>query len=142
MRLLEEGIPGVPKVISPRTHRILDYLTIGAFMTVGGLFVGRSRSRTRRAGIAALANGALVLGATLLTDYNGDGSKPISFETHGILDMVQAGFAAAAPHIFGFSEEAKSWFFRGQAMNEGMVIAMTDWEAGRRPMERIRDIAA
>jgi hypothetical protein len=94
----------------------------------------------RRAGIAALLNGAFVLAYTLYTDYDGDGVRPISFETHGKLDVAQAGFAAAAPTLFAFSDEKKSWFFRGQAMNEFMVLAMTDFPAAQQG--KIREIAA
>jgi hypothetical protein len=137
-RFINSGIPGVPRSISPKTHRVLDFLTTGAFM-VAGAFMWASN---RRAAAAAFLNGAFVLGATLYTDYDGDGRKPISFETHGQLDVAQAGLAAAAPHLFGFADEKKSWFFRGQTMNEGMVIAMTDFRAAERPSSRIRDMAA
>jgi hypothetical protein len=50
--------------------------------------------------------------------------------------------AAAAPHLFGFADEKKSWLFRGQAMNEGMVVAMTDFPAAQRTGSQIRDVAA
>jgi hypothetical protein len=137
MRLLDEGIPGVPKVISPQQHMILDFLTIGAFGLAGALMWGSNR----RAGLAAFLNGAFVLGFTLLTDYNGDGSRPLSFKTHGKLDEVQAGLAAAAPTVLAFSEEKKSWFFRGQAANEVLVLAMTDFPAAER-RRRVLDRAA
>ena len=141
MNLLERGIPGVPQIINPQQHKILDYLTIGAFALAGSLMIRRRRGG-RRAGVAAFINAGMVLGATLLTDYDGDGRRPLSFVTHGMLDMAQAAMAATAPHLFGFADESKSWFFRGQAMNEAMVITLTDWAAGARPEQRIRDLAA
>jgi hypothetical protein len=128
MNLLNDGIPGIPKVISPQQHRILDILTTGAFALAAALMWRSSR----RAAIAALANGALVAGSSMYTDYKGDGSKPISFETHGKLDEVQASLAASAPTLFGFADEKKSWFFRGQAMNEVAVLALTDFPAAKR----------
>jgi peptidoglycan/LPS O-acetylase OafA/YrhL len=128
MNLLNDGIPGIPKIISPQQHRILDILTTGAFALAGAL-MWRSN---RRAAIAALANGAFVAGFSMYTDYEGDGSKPISFATHGRLDEVQAGFAASAPTLFGFADEKKSWFFRGQAMNEVTVVALTNFPAAER----------
>jgi hypothetical protein len=142
MTMLERGIPGVPQIINPQQHKVLDYLTIGAFALVGGLLIGHRRRTSRRAGIAAFINAGMVLGATLLTDYDGDGRRPLSFETHGKLDIAQAAMAATAPHLFGFADEGKAWFVRGQALNEAMVIAMTDWAAGARPEQRIRDLAA
>lgn len=142
MSFLERGIPGVPQIISPQQHKVLDYLTIGAFALAGGLLIRHRRRPSRRAGIAAFINAGMVLGATLLTDYDGDGRRPLSFETHGKLDMAQAAMAAAAPHLFRFAKQKKSWFFRGQAMNEALVIAITDWAAGAGPQQRIRDLAA
>jgi hypothetical protein len=133
---------GIPKIISPQQHKILDWIVTGTFMTVGGLFMAFGGRKAKRAGIAALANGGMVLGATLMTDYKGDGSKPLSFYTHRNLDIGQLSLAATAPQLFGFSEQAKSWFFRAQALSEVMVIAMTDWDAAARPAERIRDLAA
>jgi hypothetical protein len=133
---------GIPKLISPRQHKVLDWIVTGTFMTVGGLFMAFGGRKGKRAGVAAMINGGMVLGATLLTDYRGDGSKPLSFYTHRKMDIGQASLAATAPQLFGFSDEAKSWFFRAQALSEVMVIAMTNWDAAARPQERIRDLAA
>lgn len=138
MRLVDRGIPGVPRIIGPRTHKLLDYLTTGTFLFVGALFW----KNHKRASIGAILNGAFVLGATLLTDYDGDGRRPLSFETHGDLDGVQAGIAAAVPRVMGFANEGKAWFFRAQAMNELVVIAMTDFESTSRRHRAIRDLAA
>jgi hypothetical protein len=115
----------VPKVISPKTHKLLDYLTIGAFGVIAGLCWGSKR----RASIAAIANGAFVLSYTLLTDYDGDGKRPVSFRTHGDLDVIQAGMAAIAPELLGFSDTGVAHVFRGQALNESAVLAMTDFDA-------------
>jgi hypothetical protein len=133
---------GIPKLISPRQHKVLDWIVTGTFMTVGGLFMAFGGRKGKRAGVAAMINGGMVLGATLLTDYRGDGSKPLSFYTHRKMDIGQASLAATAPQLFGFSDEVKSWFFRAQALSEVMVIAMTNWDAAARPQERIRDLAA
>jgi hypothetical protein len=133
---------GVPKLISPQQHKVLDWIVTGYFMTLGGLSMALGGCKGKRAGIPALINGGMVLGATLLTDYKGDGSKPLSFYTHRKLDIGQLSLAASAPQLFGYSDQAKSWFFRAQALSEVMVIAMTDWDAAARPSERIRDLAA
>jgi hypothetical protein len=137
-RFVNEGLPGVPRPISPKTHKILDVLTTSAFLLAGAFMW----SSNRRASAAAFLNAGLVLGMTLFTDYDGDGRRPLSFEAHGQLDVAQASLAAAAPHLFGFADEKKSWLFRGQAMNEGMVVAMTDFPAAQRTGSQIRDVAA
>ena len=132
---LLDGIPGVPKFIKPEQHAVLDALTTAAFLVAAGLLWGKNR----RGGIAALVNGLFVAGMSALTDYNGTGKKPIGFRTHGKLDEVQAAMAASAPKVLGF--ERGSAFFRGQAANELLVIAMTDWDAGESTTRRLRRIA-
>jgi len=122
----------IPRPISPKTHRILDFLTSGAFGVVAGLCWGKRQN----AAIAAIANGAFVLSYTLLTDYEGNGKRPVSFETHGDLDVIQAGMAAIAPELLGFKNTGIAHFFRGQAVNEAVVIALTDFEANERKLGR------
>ena len=132
---LLDGIPGIPKMIKPKQHAVLDALTAGTFLVVAGVLWNKNR----RGGIAALVNGIFVAGMSALTDYTGNGKKPISFRTHGKLDEVQAAMAAAAPTVLRF--DRGSAFFRGQAANEMMVIAMTDWDAGESLTRRLRRVA-
>ena len=61
----------LPKVISPRKHALLDALTIGTFLALGGIWWRRKR----RPAVAALVNGLFVLGYTSLTDFDGDGNE-------------------------------------------------------------------
>lgn len=132
---LLDGIPGIPKIIPPKQHAALDALTAGAFLVAAGVLWNKNR----RGGIAALINGVFVAGISVFTDYTGTGEKPISFRTHGKLDEVQAVMAAAAPTVLRFKRG--SAFFRGQAANEMMVIAMTDWDAGESATRRLRRVA-
>ena len=115
----------LPKVISPRKHALLDALTIGTFLALGGIWWRRKR----RPAVAALVNGLFVLGYTSLTDFDGDGKKQVNFKTHGDLDALQASLAAVTPKMFGFAGRKEALFFRGQALNESLVISMTDFEA-------------
>ncbi len=126
MQFLLEKLP--PKIISPKTHHVLDYLTMGAFFAMGAVWW----KRRRRAAIAALANGAFVAVYTPLTDYEGEGKKPISLQTHADLDRIQAGMAALAPAMLRFSNDSSAHFFRGQALNETVVIGMTDFRPRRK----------
>ncbi len=112
------------KLIDPDTRAALDYLTISYFLVTGAMLWNRNR----RAGIAAAINGFFVLGYSMFTDYSGSGQRRISFRTHGKLDVVQAAMAAAMPMVLGFADQGASTFFRGQAMNEATVLALTDWE--------------
>lgn len=126
----------VPKSIDPDTHAVLDYLTVSAFLVAAGI----SWESNKRAGIAALINGFMVLGVSMFTDYSGSAAKLIPFETHGKLDVVQMGMAAAMPTLMGFGDSKAAAFFRGQALNEALVISMTDWS--RRNQRSSRNRAA
>jgi hypothetical protein len=126
---LERATSNVPRSIDRNTHAVLDYLTVGAFMTLGGLFWGRNK----RATTVALVNGLMVLGVLMFTDYRGSLRRKISFREHGELDIVQAMTAAGLPLLLGMGASALPFFM--QAANEVLVVSATDWgprEAGSR----------
>jgi len=127
----------LPKPIDPNTHAVLDYLTASAFFVAGGA----AWSGNRRAGIAAVINGFMVLGISLFTDYSGSAKKLIPFETHGKLDVVQMAMAATMPTLMGFGDSKAAAFFRAQALNEGMVISLTDWSRRNERSSRRRRAA-
>ncbi len=115
----------LPRVIDPHSHEVLDYLVTGYFLVLSGMFWGNHK----RASATALINGMAVLGATLMTDYDGDGRKPISFPMHGKIDIAQMGMASMLPVLLGFGGNWRSSLFQLQAASEAAVIASTDWEA-------------
>lgn len=122
-RLLDSG-RRLPKFVDPRTHAALDFLTVSAFFVMASAFW----SRNKGAAATALVNGGMVLGVSLLTDYNGDGRRPIDLRTHGKLDVVQMLTAATMPSALGFGDQSAALPFRLQALNEAMVVGITDWD--------------
>jgi hypothetical protein len=114
----------LPKAIDPATHSVLDYLTVSYFMLLAGMFWGRNN----RAAAAALVNGGMVLGLSMLTDYPG-GLKKISFRNHGKGDIMQALTAAGLPSVLGFGNTSAALPFRIQALNEALVISATDFDS-------------
>ncbi len=131
----------LPKVISPKTHAIIDYATAGSFFLMAGL-LWKSH---KRAAIGSLVCGAMEANTAMITDYPGGVAKLISFETHGKIDAGFAGFVGLLPQVLGFGDEKESWFFRGQAMGLAAVTGMTDFEyyeqSGRRARRRERRAA-
>ena len=121
----------IPRVIDPMTHKALDFLTTATFFMIAGAFWGKHK----RAAATALINGGAVLAATMLTDYDGDGKRPISFPDHGKIDIAQAGMASGLPVAMGFANSAAAMMFEAQAMVETLVISSTDWEATGRKEE-------
>ncbi len=115
----------LPRVIDPRSHEALDYMVTAYFLLLAGMFWGNHK----RASASALINGMAVLGATLMTDYDGDGRRPISFPMHGKIDVAQMGMASGLPVLLGFANDWRSSLFQFQALSEAAVISTTDWEA-------------
>ena len=127
-RQLTRATDNVPKFIDPQTHKMLDWMVAGTYFAAAAIFARRHSG----AAIAAAINGGAVLGATLMTDYDGDGRRPISFPMHGVIDAGQMAFAAAAPAMFGFQDRKEAILFQAQAASEAGVIAATDWQAAAR----------
>jgi len=127
------SIPGIPPVIGPAQHAVLDYGVAGTYFTMAAKY----RDRNRGAAWLAFLNGAMVLGMSLMTDYPGGVWRKISFRTHGMLDVVQAAFAASGPALFGFSRRPQARFFYSQAVSELGVIAATDWSADTGSTQRV-----
>jgi hypothetical protein len=117
----------VPKYIDPRTHAVLDYLTAAGFIALGISMLGQHS----RAAALAFANGAAVLGLSLMTDYPGGVFRRISFRTHGTVDALQAAMTATGPMLLGFAGDAEAQPFHAQAVIEAGVIGATDWDALR-----------
>ena len=128
MAILDTSIKALsnrlPKVISPKTHAIIDYATIGSFALMTGLLW----KNHKRAAIGSLVCGAVQAGTVMMTDFPGGVVKLISFETHGKIDAGFAGFVATLPSLLGFGDEKQAWFFRAQGMNVAAVGGMTDFE--------------
>ena len=122
---IQQMTSGVPKVIDPKTHAVLDYLVAGTFFTAGWML----RRRNPRAAGLAFANAVAVMGATLFCDYPGGVWPLFSFKTHALLDVMQAAMAGAGPAVLGFASEPEAQFFHGQAASEVGVVAMTDFAA-------------
>ena len=115
----------VSNTISPAQHAVLDYGVAATFFALGM----RYRNRNRAASTLAFANGGMVLGMSLLTDYPGGVWPTISFKTHGTMDLVQAALAGFGPLPFGFADEPEAKTFYAQAASELGVVANTDWNA-------------
>jgi hypothetical protein len=119
---INEMIP-VPKTISPAKHAMIDYGVAATFLSLGFRFKGRNNA----AAALAFITGGMVLGVSMATDYPGGVWKKISFQTHGVLDMVQAAFTGFGPLLFGFAGTGDAKPFYAQASSEVGVIATTDW---------------
>lgn len=121
MRLL------LPKVISPRTHAVIDYIHAGTNFVAGALF----RRRSPHASNAAFALGAGILVNALMTDYPLGVFRRYSFRVHGALDYGIATTTASMPKLLAINDQPEAQFFRRQATAEGLIAAMTDYNGSR-----------
>jgi hypothetical protein len=116
---------GLPTPISPAAHAVLDYAVAATFFGVGAWLMRRHRA----AASLAFANGAMVAGMSMLTDYPGGLVRVLPFRGHRAGDVLQAAFAGLGPALFGFAGDEEAKFFYAQAASEAGVIAATDWDA-------------
>ena len=140
MPIMQKGIAAfsdhLPKVITPKTHAIADYATLGGFVLMAALFW----KKNRRAAVAATACAAAEAANTLLTDFPGGVAKVMDFRTHGRVDLALAAATSALPGFLGFSGKPGGKFFTMMGINITAVGAMTDFDAQpqyRRPVRRI-----
>lgn len=117
--LAKLAIKPIPRMLSPRTHSIADYLIIGSFMAGAGLFWQRSK----RAALASLICGAAELAVSLLTDYPGGVKKVISFQAHRDIDLGLAAMTATMPEFLAFKDEPEKKFFLTQGV---MITGITE----------------
>jgi hypothetical protein len=115
----------VPKVITPTMHAVADYTTVATLAALGA----QLRDRDPRASAFAFANAGIVLLSSLMTSYPGGIARGMSFKTHGMLDVMQAGLLALGPSLLGFSGTPDAKLFYAQAALEATVVSATDWDA-------------
>lgn len=127
MPVLQKGVAALanrmPKVISPKAHAIIDYVTIGTFGLLAYLFW----KENKRAAIAATTCGLAELTTALLTDFPGGVAPLISFPTHGRIDMGLAATCVSLPNLMRFDNEPEAKWFRLLGLNITGVTGMTDF---------------
>ncbi len=117
----------LPKVVSARTHGVIDY-SHAAFFLGSAFFL---RKKNGRAAIASLSTGLLVLVQSLLTDYP-LGAKPvIPFAEHGRMDAGFASLSWAVPRVFGFRDTPAARIFQINSVVEAAVVGLTDFDSAR-----------
>ncbi|HZQ24323.1 MAG TPA: hypothetical protein VFA89_16155 [Terriglobales bacterium] len=117
----------LPNIISPKTHAIIDFVTIGSFFLMAATFWRRSK----RAAISALICGGAELAVSLLTDYPGGVAPTIDFATHGKIDSGLAAMTATMPEFLAFPDEGERFFFLMQGSVITAVTGLTDFDEGQ-----------
>ena len=113
----------MPKVISAKTHSVVDYIHAGTNFLVGALFLRRER----KAAIGAFALGGGILANALMTDYPLGVFRVYSFRTHGILDYGVAAASAAMPTLIGMEDGVARRYFHLQGSGESVIAGLTNY---------------
>ncbi len=115
---------GFPRVISSKTHAVIDYIH-AATNILTGIAV---RKRDSRAAKAAYVLGASVLANALMTDYELGVFRLWSFRVHGILDYGVAAASAIMPVLLDIDDSVAKNFFYGQGAVETMTAGMSNYD--------------
>jgi hypothetical protein len=113
-----------PRLISSRTHAVIDYIHAGTNFLVAAIF----RKSNRTASNAAFLLGASVLGNALMTDYELGVFRLWSFKTHGILDYGVAATSAAIPALLDIKDTPEADFFYVQGAGETLIAGVSDYD--------------
>ena len=125
----------LPRMISPKTQAILDYLRVGSFLGTATWFWRHNK----RAAIAALLCGSAKLAVTLLTDNPGGVRKIITPHARREIDLGLAAMVATMPEFFAFKDEPQKKFFlaQGALITIGSELTQYPERSGKRK-ERAR----
>jgi hypothetical protein len=113
----------LPKVISPKTHSMIDYAIAGCFFGMAAFFWRRNK----RAAVSAIACGAAETALALSTDYSGGAAKRLSFETHNNIDFAMSGIVSSLPSVLHFADEPEAHYFRASGLAIAAVAGLTDF---------------
>jgi hypothetical protein len=97
----------LPRILPPKGHAVIDYLTTGIFLASAAWFWNKNR----RAALAALLCGGAELAVNLMTDYRGDARKSISLGVHRHVDFGLAALTALMPELLWFKDASEKRFF-------------------------------
>lgn len=119
----------MPRMISPKSHSMLDYVTAGVFLASAGFFWRRNK----RAAIASLISGTAIAAVSALTEYPGGVNGVFGLERHRNIEVGLAAMVATMPAFFSFEDDAEKNFFRIQGVLMTCISQLTDLNHSHRP---------
>ena len=94
-------------MIPTRIHGMLDYL-MGILLIVSPWLFGFSDSNTATS--TAVVVGVLIIGTSLITDYELSVANIVPMRAHLGLDVLLGAFLVVSPWLLGFADENWWWF--------------------------------
>jgi len=128
----------VPRMMKPKTHAVLDYISVGAFLTSALWFW----KRNKRAAVAGLICGGAELVVDLLTDYPGGVKPVISYRKHLEIDLGLAAVAATMPEFLFFNNDPEKKFFLTQGAITTLASELSQVSTSKLAEERKKQMKA
>ena len=119
----------MPRMISPKSHSMVDYVVAGVFVAGAGFFWRRNK----RAAIASLVSGTAIAAVSALTEYPGGVNGVFGLEKHRSIEVGLAAMIATMPEFFSFEDEPEKNFFRMQGVLLTCLSELTDLNYGHAP---------
>jgi hypothetical protein len=119
----------LPRMISPKSHSMLDYATAGVFLASAAFFWRRNK----RAAIASLVSGTAIAAVSALTEYPGGVNGVFGLERHRNIEIGLAAMVATMPAFFSFEDEPEKNFFRIQGVLITCLSELTDMNQEHQP---------
>jgi len=114
------------KLLSARTHGILDYVTVIGFVLAPAILGFEGLPKIICYGLAGIH---LLL--TLLTNFPLGAAKLVSLTLHGLIELMVSIALVFLPWVLGFSTNpAARNFFIGVGMTIFIVWLLTDYKSG------------
>lgn len=110
------------KIISPKTHGLIDYALVASLLTLPAIF-GFSKKVKKLYTVEAL----LLLGYVAITDHPAAIKRLIPFKLHGKIDPFNVGQFALQTCFKSFLKDRRAMAFNiGFTLVAGTVVALTD----------------
>jgi hypothetical protein len=128
----------MPRMISPKSHSMVDYAMSGVFLASAAFFWRRNK----RAAIASLVSGTAIAAVSALTEYPGGVNGVFGLARHRDIEVGLAAMVATMPEFFSFEGEPEKNFFRIQGVLITCLSELTDLQDRRGGADRERVEAA
>lgn len=113
------------KIITPKLHGYLDFLTVAIFLMAPSLLGLSGLPATIAYGLAVIH-----LAVTLITDFEYGVVKILPFKVHGLIERIVGPLLVALPFVLGFTGQGAAVYF--YVVIGAVIIAVglvTDYDA-------------
>lgn len=108
------------KPLTTRTHGMIDY-PVGLVLILAPWIFGFSDNTA--ATVVPIVVGALMIGQSLITDFELGVARILPMRMHLGMDVVAGVFLAASPLLFGFTDEGVNYWLPHVLVGLGLIAA-------------------